>query len=116
MFPDLITVYHYVDGQYVRGVISGCFCYDTKQSTLNRTGMQNTDTFVVVIDTMIDMAFSEGYDMVVNGECNFEIDNTSEATISNSIKELKTNHDVYTISSVERNLYGDIPNIKLSCK
>lgn len=70
----------------------------------------------VIIDTATDIDIHEGYDIVVKGECDIEIDNTSESTVATSLKALKKAVETWTVSSKSTNLYGGLPNIDLSCK
>ena len=50
--------------------------------------------------------FAKGKDLMVKGVIDFEFDNTSQATISEGIVKLKTNHKVLTLVSVDERLYG----------
>lgn len=115
MLDKEITLYHYENGAYIRQYISNAFYYDVDITTVSKMGSQTNITFIVIINTDTDIAINTGKDIVVKGTSDFEFDNTSEETISKSLKELKGQSEVYTVKGVDRNLFGGLSNIKLSC-
>lgn len=115
MLDKVITLYHYENGAYTRRVISDTFYYDVDITTVSKMGSQTNITFVVIINTYTDIAINTGKDIVVKGESDFVFDNTSEETVSKSLKELKGRTEIYTVKGVDKNLFGGLSNIKLSC-
>ena len=115
MLDKEITLYHYENGAYTKQVISNTFYYDVDITTVSKMGSQTNITFIVIINTNTDIDISTGKDIVVKGKSDFEFDNTSESTIAKSLKELKEQSRIYTIKGVDRNLFGGLSNIKLSC-
>ncbi len=62
--------------------------------------------------------FTKGKDLMVKSAIDFEFDNTSQATISEGIVKLKTNHKALTLVSVDERLYGSksVQHYELTCK
>lgn len=116
MMDKTITLYHFKDGKFIRSVIENCFYYDSKSANFSKTGIINTDTFKVIISTNKDIEIKEGKDIVVKGICDFEFNNESEKTQSESLKEFNSKYESYTVTSASKNLFGGLSNIELSCK
>lgn len=116
MFPNTVVLFHVEDEKYTKHIIKNCFYYDYEQKNLDKIGMKSSNSLTVVIDTNSDIKITEGEDIIVKDECSLDIDNSNEETISNSLKELKSKYEVYTVTKKGRNLYGGIPSIVLSCK
>ena len=116
MMDKTITLYHFENGKFIRSLIENCFYYDSNATNFNKTGLVSNDTFKVVINTSENIKIAEGKDIIVKGECEFEFNNESEKTQSESLKEFKTKHEYYTVNTASRNLFGGLSNIELSCK
>lgn len=117
MFEDTITVYHFADNKYTREVITNVFWDNVKQSNVLKSGVVTADSVKIIIPTEEDIEFEGSKDIVVKGELTYEFDNTSQQTISNSIKHLKDNYkDVVTVNVVDSKLFGGLSHIQLSCK
>lgn len=110
------------DGKYTRHEIKGVFWDDVKQSNIIKSGLSTVDSvkiFIPAENLPAGIKFTTGKDLIVKGITNFEIDNTSQATISASLKSLKETYDrVVTVSTVDDKLYGSprMQHIQLSCK
>lgn len=111
MFNHIITWYH----NGTKRIIDKCFYHEGRSYTMGKAEIGMHDTFKVIIPTLEDVPFEAG-DIIVKGECDFEFDTASEATLSASLKELKSAHHIYTIQNITRNLFGGNSNIELSCK
>lgn len=116
MFPHTVTLFHFEDKVCIRTVISDVFYYDKEETLLNKVGFQTTSSLAVVINTDKPIRIKKGQDIIVKGECDIFFDCSSDEKYSKSLDELKSKHDIYTVSVVEENLYGEIPNIRLICK
>lgn len=115
MLDKIITLYHFENGAYKKQVIQNTFYYDVDITTVSKMGSQTNITFIAIINTDTDIAINTGKDIVVKDESDFEFDNTSEQTIAQSLKELKALMPIYTVKGVDKNLFGGLSNIKLSC-
>lgn len=130
MFTNTDVTLYKVDslGHYTRSSITGknsiygAFWDNVKQSNIIKSGMLTVDsvTMFIPIDNMPAGVsdFTTGKDLIVKGVIDFEFDNTSQATISNSMKTLQANNRVVTISVADDKRYGslDMQHWELSCK
>ena len=57
-------------------------------------------------------------DIIVKGECNFIFDNSSDRSVSESLKSLRDKYEIHTVMSIDRLLYGpaDLQHIKVSAR
>lgn len=124
-----ITLYSYgKDGSYTRHEIKGknekkgVMWEDVKQSNVLKSGLSTIDAVRVFIPTENlpgGVKFTTGKDLIVKGIVDFEVDNTSQQTISASLKTMRETYDrVVTVSVVDDKLYGSprMQHIQLSCK
>lgn len=97
------------DGKFTRKAIKEVFWQESKQSNIEKTGLSSADAIKVFIPKLSmpeGVKFTTGKDLILWGIIDFEFDNTSSQTISNSLKGLKALHDVYTVSVADGKLYG----------
>ncbi|MGF7145299.1 hypothetical protein HNQ56_003740 [Anaerotaenia torta] len=99
----------------------GALWDEVKQSSILKSGLTGADTIKIMIPASHlpeGMTFATAKDMVVKEVIDFEIDNTTEATRSASLKELKAAHTVYGINAADAKLYGSpgMQHYQLSCK
>ena len=117
-----ITLYACPDGKYTRYPIKDVFWEDVKQSNVLKSGLSTADSVRVFIPANSlpgGIKFTTGKDLIVKGIVDFEVDNTSQSTISASLKTMKEAYDrVVTVSVVDDKLYGSprMQHIQLSCK
>ena len=117
-----ITLYACPDGKYTRHEIKGVFWEDVKQSNVLKSGLSTADAvrmFIPAKNLPGGVKFTTGKDLVVKGIVDLEVDNTSQQTISTSLKTMKETYDrVVTVSVVDDKLYGSpmMQHIQLSCK
>lgn len=117
MFPNTITLFHHAkNGGYERlTLIKNCFCYKDTKARIDRQGKKTLYKLTVIIDNPSLIEIEEGLDVVVEGTCDFNFDNSSEEMISKSLRNLKSKFKPYTVSEVVDNSYGGIPNLVLYC-
>lgn len=123
-----ITLYRYGnDGSVTRLPVKGkngrkgALWDEVKQSNILKSGLTNADTIKIMIPVANlpeGISFTAAKDMVVQGVIDYEIDNTSEASRSVSLKALKAANVVYGINSADAKLYGSpgMQYYQLSCK
>lgn len=118
-----ITLYSYdKDGKFTRCELKGVFWEDVKQSNVLKSGLSTADSvriFIPAGNLPGGIKFTQGKDLVVKGIVDLEIDNTSQQTISASLKTMRETYDrVVTVSVVDDKLYGSprMQHIQLSCK
>lgn len=107
------------DGKYTRRTIKNIFWNEVKESNTTKSGLTNADSVKVFVqlDNMQGISVSTG-DITVKGLIDFEIDNTSQSTISSSLATLKKNHAFVTVTSCDAKLFGSshMQHYVLSCK
>ena len=115
-----MTLYSWNGSGYDRKVIEGVFWEESQISKTEKTGMVNADSVSIYIpyENAPDLQITTGKDMVIHGVHDFEFDNTSDATLSTKMKELKKEHDIHTVSACDSKLYGseELWHYELSCK
>ena len=110
------------DGKFTRYAIEGAHWEETKQANVLKSGMTTVEgvkVFIPAENLPSELKFNAGKDIIVKGITNFEFDNTSQQTISTSLKTLKETHDkVLTVSIVDDKLYGSpwMRHVQLGCK
>ncbi len=95
--------------KFTKQVVKNVYWEDVEHSTFIKTGQRGGCTAVVMIplsslEGVIN--FTKGKDLMVKGVIDFEFDNTSQMTISESTAKLKTNYKTLTIVSLDERLYG----------
>mgnify|MGYP001099906773 FL=1 len=109
-------------GKYTRYEIRGAHWEETKQANVLKSGLTSIETVKVFIpaeNLPSELKFNAGKDIIVKGITDFEFDNTSQQTISNSLKTLKEQNDkVLTVSIVDEKMYGSpwMRHVQLGCK
>jgi len=110
------------DGKYTRYEIRGVHWEETKQANVLKSGLTSIETVKVFIpaeNRPSKLKFNAGKDIIVKGITKKEFDNTSQQTISNSLKTLKEQNDkVLTVSIVDKKMYGSpwMRHVQLGCK
>lgn len=115
-----MTLYHLGEKGYERQEILDVWWEHSKISNTEKTGMVNADAVTILIPlSSAPMLLVEiGKDLVVKGICDFEFDNTSQASQSASLKELKQGREVFTVNAFDPLLFGsaNMQHYELSCK
>ncbi len=73
---------------YQAVIIDHCFLTHRKIAATARTGLDYSESAFCMINGNSSLSFNEGKDFLVEGVCDFQFDNTSGKTQSDSIKEL----------------------------
>ncbi len=115
-----ITLYSYVDNKYIRKVIKGVFWNEVKESNTLKSGLNTADSVKIFVPfaNMPDIKITTGKDIIVKSIIEHEVDNTSQATQSASLNQLKRDYQFVTISSCDAKLFGSkhMQHYVLSCK
>lgn len=115
-----ITLYTFNDNKYTRKEIKKVFWNEVKESNTVKSGMINSDSVKIFIPLLHaeDLEVTTGKDIAVRGIIDVEIDNTSQQTISASLKSLKDTHSFVTVSSCDLKDFGSkhMHHYVLSCK
>lgn len=95
--------------KFTKRVVKNVYWEDVEHSTFIKTGQRGSCTALVMIPLVSlegTVNFTKGKDLMVKGVIDFELDNTSQATIAEGIARLKTNYKALTLVSVDERLYG----------
>lgn len=114
-----MTLYHWNGSGYERKVVEKVFWDDTKISNITKTGRTDSDSVKILVPaSSAVLSVTTGRDLVVKGKCETEIDSTSQATDSESVRALKAEHEVFTVNAFDSKLYGSsrMRHYALSCK
>lgn len=107
--------------KYTRMLIEGVYWEDVKQSTFLKTGLRDTCSVLLVIPLNsldVPVKFTQGKDLAVKGIVDYEIDCSSQETISKSLAALKSTYGFQTVITVDERLYGSesAQHYELACK
>ena len=115
-----MTLYRQNGTGYERQVVKEVFWEGSQISNAGKTGLISSDSISISVpyESAPDLQITTGKDLVIQGVQTFEFDNTSEATVSASMKQLKKEYEVYTVSACDPKLYGseELWHYELSCK
>lgn len=139
MFTDTtLTLYRFNGKGFDRLIIPHCHWQECKAANVLKSGLQNADGIVIYIplkalvltpDKLLlpskhlflnaDISpINPSQDIIVKGECNFIFDNSSDSSVSESLKTLRNKYEIHTVMSIDRLLYGpaDLQHIKVSAR
>lgn len=139
MFADtMLTLYRFNGKGFDRYVIPQCHWQECKAANVLKSGMQNADGIVIYIPSNALVLAPNNFlfpsdrlflnadisplcpsqDIIVKGECNFIFDNSSDRSVSESLKALRDKYEFHTVMSIDRLLYGsaDMQHIKVSAR
>ena len=112
------TLYAYdkATGGFIRHEVKNVYWRENKAGNVLKSGLQAADSTTVYLyaDTVIPE--SPAKDMLVKGECDFEFDNSSQQTISASMKAFRDAHSFVTVMSIDNYMFGGNPHIEVSAK
>lgn len=115
-----LTLYRKNGIGYDRQVIKGVFWEGSRISNSGKDGLITGDSESIYVPYMHapDLQISTGKDLIVKGVQAFEFNNTSEMTVSASMKQLRELGQVFTVSAYDPKLYGseELWHYELSCK
>ena len=103
-----VTVFHLGLNGYEKNVYDKCFWDEDQATAIKKSGLASVDSLYVSIPYSVAqrLEINKGKDYIIQGETTLGIDNTSQATQSTSIKELKANHNLLTLSAVSLKNHG----------
>lgn len=120
-----VTLYLYSKSgkveRYTRLPVEDVYWEDVKRANTLMTGQSNADSVLIVIplESLEEpIIFTAGKDLAVKGLIDFEVDNTSPASLSASLSELKNTYRFVTITTVDYKLFGSeaVQHYELSCR
>lgn len=96
-----VTIFHLGASGFTKAVYDKCFWDEDQATAIKKSGLASVDSLYVSIPYSVvqSLEINKGKDYIIQGETTLEIDNTSQATQSTSIKELKAKHNLLTLSA-----------------
>lgn len=103
-----ITIFHFDGKDYIKRKCNKCFWEEDQATNIKKSGLSSIDSLYVSIPYFQaeDLTVFKGKDLIVQGNIEELIDNTSQQTQASSIKQIKASHEVFTINSVSRKCNG----------
>jgi len=107
----------YEKSTYTKHVFNDVYFYDGRGEKTSKTGSLPTDNVIVKIYSFANDGsyIPKAGDIIVNGECSFTFDTTSEQTASASMAAFRENiGDISVISTVKCTVNGLLPDIEIT--
>ena len=102
-------------GGFKRNFISDVYWDNSKSANILKSGLRNIDSVTVYLYSDAIKPLNLQKDMLVKGLCDFEFDNTSAKTISESMKIFREKYpDFVTVNAVDEAMFGGLPHIEIS--
>lgn len=121
------TLYLKDGNGFERYFIPRCHWQESKAANVLKSGLTNADGVTVYVfaqdidDELIALLSARKFaaqDLIVCGECNFTFDNSTPQSASESLRTFNAGHDVHTVMSVDKLLYGSpsLQHFKISAR
>ncbi len=108
-----MTVYE--KDTYARHTITNVYWNDSRGRTLTKNGVQISDSVIVYIYS--DEYIPKAGDMIVRGIVDFEIDGSSQKSISEGMKPFwKKYPDFAVVKAVNNCMFGGLPHIEITAR
>lgn len=119
----LIDGYPTIDGRkvsikngYERIYIKNSYWSDSRATSITKGGLITDNSTVIFLYDKAEIPFVSGKDLIIQGNCDFVFDNTTEQTISDCFKEFKRLYKFLTVSSISHCWFGGLPHCEVSAK
>lgn len=103
-------------GGFTRHIINGVYWRENKAGNVLKSGLQTADSTTIYLYSDEIKPLTVSKDMLVKGFCDFEFDNTSPQTISESMKSFRNTYNFVTVMSIDNYMFGGLPHIEISAK
>ena len=100
-------------GGYKKHYIPDCYWEESIGERVTKNGQGASNSLFFCIENPSIIPKSPTRDIVIKGYCDFDFDNASEATVSNSFKSLRKKYDFKTIMSCELLNFGELPHLEI---
>ena len=112
------TLYRYnkITHGYERFFIRDVYWRENKAGNVLKSGLKNAYSTTVYIYRPCNLPETPTKDMLVKGCCPFEFDNTSQQTISESMKEFSRLYKFVTVMSIDNCFFGSLAHFEVSAE
>ncbi len=100
------VITHYEKEKGFKSNFYNVYLEQQSNSSDSKDGEKKSHSLFIAVPTEKELPFKTG-DLIVIGKCSVRFDETSERASSESYRKLRTEHKVYTISSIEPCLIGN---------
>lgn len=97
-----------------RYYISAVMWQENRAAKVTKQGLQSSDGVNIYIpsENMHGLLVTVTKDILVQGNCDFEFDNSTQQTISESLKQFKKDYpQSVTVHTVDNKQYGNLPEL-----
>lgn len=100
---------------YTRHFIEDVYFNDSRGQTVTKNGIQISDSVVIYIYS--DGYFPKSGDIIVKNRCDFEFDDSSQKTISESMKRFREKYpDFAVVKTVNNYKFGGLTHIEITAR
>lgn len=117
------TLYKHNGKGFDRYFIAECHWQENKAANILKSGgNQNADGITVYtpadVFPLAILPLNGAHDIIIKGDCKFLFDNSSDKSVSESLKMLSEKYIIHTVMSVDSLLYGfpDLQHVKISAR
>ena len=112
------TLYKYGQktGGYTRYFIQNVYWQEGHSKSIVNKLLESSDNTTVFFFSAQIVPETPAKDILVKGNCEFEFDNTSESTISDSMKQFRRMYKFVTVSEISDFMFGGLPHIEITAK
>lgn len=105
-----MTVYE--KDSFAQQLIENVYWNDSRGQSVTKNGIQISDSITVYLYS--DKYIPKAGDLIVRGKQDFKFDVSSQKSVSESLKKLRTLYpDFVVVKSVNNCMYGGLPHIEL---
>ncbi len=110
------TLYNFnsITQGFDRYYISAVMWQENRAAKVTKQGLQSSDGVNIYIpsENIPDIQVTVTKDILVQGNCDFKFDNSTQQTVSESLKQLKKDYPKYvTVHTVDNKQYGNLPGL-----
>ena len=112
------TLYKYNQktGGYTRYFIQNVYWQEGHSKSIVNKLLESSDNTKVFFFSAQIVPETPAKDILVKGNCEFEFDNTSESTISDSMKQFRQMYKFVTVSEISDFMFGGLSHIEITAK
>lgn len=115
------TLYQFNGIGYDRIYIPAVMWQEHRSASVSKQGLQSADGVVIFIpkeNAPKTASYSPTKDIIIKGACSFTFDNSSQKTVSDSLKVLRTQYQHFTVMTIDNKLYGSesLQHIKITAR
>ncbi len=100
-------------GGYTRHVVKNVYWQDSRGANVQKSGLNIADGITVFFYSTDILPKTPTKDMLVKGVAEFEFNNESSQTVSESLKDFREQYSFCVVTAVNDYMYGGLPHIEI---